>query len=126
MEEQVLTECEALVMKVIWNSEESLSLQEITERVNSQYHKDWKPQTVSTFLGRIVRRGYLTMKRKGRLFYYYPTISEEEYGRREITRCVDFWSEGKADVFLAAFSQERNLTEEEKQRIRSLIDGIDW
>ena len=50
-----LTDCEQLVMKTVWDAEEELSLMEIMQRVNDRYHKDWKPQTVSTFLARLVR-----------------------------------------------------------------------
>lgn len=64
--QEALTECEVLVMKVIWESGEVMSVQEITSRINLKYKKDWKLQTVSTFLSRAVRKGYLEMKRNGR------------------------------------------------------------
>lgn len=63
-----LTNCEVLAMKVIWHSEEALSIQEITRAVNAAYDKDWKVQTVSTFLSKMVKKGYLDMQRKGRFF----------------------------------------------------------
>ena len=62
-----LTDCEQLVMKTVWDSEEELSLMEIMQRVNDKYHKEWKPQTVSTFLARLVRKGYLRHYRQGRV-----------------------------------------------------------
>ena len=42
-----LTDCEQLVMKVIWNSSDELTLPEIVKAVNETYQKEWKPQTVS-------------------------------------------------------------------------------
>ena len=125
MEEQTLSECELYVMKVIWHSEEVLSLQDIAERVNRIYEKNWKPQTVSVFLGRIVAKGLLSSKRRGRQFYYYPNVSEEEYGQREIQKCMDYWGEGKADVFFAAMSRAHDLTEDEKEKIRGILNGMD-
>lgn len=125
MEGQAMTDCEVLVMKTIWESEEILSLRGITTQVNLKFSKEWKTQTVSTFLARLVRKGYLTMERKGRQFYYYPTITEGDYGKKEIVKCVDFWSGGKIEALLSAFSEERKLTEEEKENIRSLLDGRD-
>ncbi|MBQ7943496.1 MAG: BlaI/MecI/CopY family transcriptional regulator [Lachnospiraceae bacterium] len=125
MNQEALSECEELVMKVIWQSEEALSIQEITTRINQQYQKDWKVQTVSTFLSRMVKKEYLTMKRQGRLFYYYPLVSESEYGKREITKCVEFWGKGKVDTLLAAFTEVRELTEDEKKSIRSMLDALD-
>lgn len=123
--QEELTECELLVMKVIWHSNEALSIQEITARINHDYKKDWKVQTVSTFLSRTVKKEYLCMKRQGRLFYYYPLISEEEYGKREITKCVDFWGDGKVDSLVASFAEVRKLTQEEKDSIRRLLDDMD-
>lgn len=123
--EQSLSDSELYVMKVIWRSEEVLSLQDIVERVNQNYHKNWKPQTVSVFLGRIVKKNLLVSKRQGRQFYYYPTITEEAYCRQESVKCVDILSDGKADVFFAALTQARKLTEEEKNKIRGMLGGLD-
>ena len=125
MEDYTLSDSELFVMKVIWRSEESLSLQDIAERVNRIYGKNWKPQTVSVFLGRIVKKNLLVSKRQGRQFYYYPTISEEEYRKKETVKCVDTLGDGKADVFFAALSQARNLTNEEKEKIRGILNELD-
>lgn len=124
MGNQTLSDSELFVMKVIWRSDESLSLQEIAERVNRIFEKNWKPQTVSVFLGRIVKKNLLTSKRCGRQFFYYPTISEEEYREKEAVKCVDALGDGKADVFFSALAQARNLTEEEKEKIRVILNGL--
>ena len=125
MENCALSECELLVMKVIWRCEETLSLQGIVERVNDTYKKGWKQQTVSVFLGRIVKKNLLTSQRKGRQFFYYPTMTEEEYCKAEVVKCVDMLSDGKADIFFAALSQARTLTEDEKQKIRGLLNELE-
>lgn len=124
MEDYTLSDSELFVMKVIWRSDERLSLQDIAEGVNRIYGKNWKPQTVSVFLGRIVKKNLLTSKRQGRQFYYYPTISEEEYRKKETVKCVDTLGDGKADVFFSALSQARNLTEEERRKIREILNEL--
>lgn len=120
-----LSDSELFVMKVIWKSEESLSLQDIVERVNRIYAKNWKPQTVSVFLGRIVKKNLLTSKRQGRQFFYYPEISEEDYRKKEAVKTVNTLSDGRADVFFAALAQARELTAEEKNRIRGILDELE-
>lgn len=120
-----LTNSEVLVMKVIWHSEEVLSIQEIMRAVNAAYDKDWKVQTVSTFLSKMVKKGYLDMQRKGRYFFYYPLVTESEYGRREIEKCIELWGNGGIAGLVAAFTEAHTLTEEEKQRIGGLLDGLD-
>lgn len=123
--QEALTECEVLVMKVIWESDEAMSIQEITSRINLKYNKSWKLQTVSTFLSRAVKKGYLEMKRRGRSFDYYPLVTEEEYGKREIVECVDNWGNGRLGNLIASFAEARKLSEEEKAHIRRMLDGMD-
>lgn len=125
MECRSLSDSELFVMKVIWRSEESLSLQEITERVNTNYKRGWKPQTVSVFLGRIVRKELLTSKRQGRQFFYFPLVTEEEYLRQESVKTVNALGDGRADVFFAALTRARKLTEIEKEEIRGILDELD-
>ena len=79
MKFQNLTNCEELVMKTVWDAERELSLADVTRRVNETYHKEWKPQTVSTFLARLVRKGYLENHREGRGFYYQILVPQKDY-----------------------------------------------
>lgn len=123
--QEALTECEVLVMKVIWESDDVMSIQEITSRINLRYGKDWKLQTVSTFLSRAVKKGYLEMKRRGRTFDYYPLVTEKDYGRREIVKCVENWGNGRMGNLIASFAETGKMSEEEKDHIRRMLDGMD-
>lgn len=95
-----LTECEQLVMKTVWDAEDELDLTEIMTRVNDKYHKNWKPQTVSTFLARLVIKGYLRHYRQGRVFFYQILIPMGEYRTQLTHDYVDFWYHGNVDEFL--------------------------
>lgn len=116
-----LTACEELVMKTIWDAGEELSLTEIMQRVNEKYHKEWKPQTVSTFLGRIVRKGYLRSYRQGRVFFYQTLIPMEEYKGQQANEFVEFWHQGRADEFLRSLKMVRALRPEEIGEIRGIV-----
>ena len=70
MDTNDISACERLVMKVIWDSTEDLALQDIMNRVNQENGKSWKPQTVSTFLARLVKKSFLTVYRKGRYSFF--------------------------------------------------------
>lgn len=84
-----LSECEEQVMIVIWNSKEAPDLQMALKDVNVRFEHEWKPQTVSTFLARLVKKGYLSMERRGRYCYYTPTVSLEEYRSEKMKSVVD-------------------------------------
>ena len=124
MFEHELTDSELLVMKAVWATEEAMSIQGITAKVNWMYKKDWAKQTVSVFLGRIVKRGFLRSERKGRHFFYYPTVSEDEYAKKEIVKCVDMWCNGRADILIATLAKARTLNDKEKAKLRTLIDSM--
>ena len=125
MKFEKLTECEQLVMKVVWDAEEELSLMEIMERVNTKYEKDWKPQTVSTFLARLVRKGYLQHYRQSRQFFYQILIQLEEYKGQLTNDYIEFWNHGNADEFLSALMKERDLRKDEVDRIRKYVEEQD-
>jgi predicted transcriptional regulator len=116
-----LTECELLVMKAVWDSEEELSLMEIMDRVNAQRHKAWMPQTVSTFLSRLVKKRYLSSYRKGRQFFYEILIPLEEYKERLAWEYLIFWHGDDAGDFLKSLTQARALRDDEKETIKKLI-----
>ncbi len=116
-----LTECEELVIKTIWDAGEELNLMEIMSRVNNKYHKTWKPQTVSTFLARMVRKGYLRHYRQGRVFFYQILVPFEEYRQQVSKEFVDFWYGGSSPdmdmrIALEAYNTLRNYCCAQKDR----------
>lgn len=119
-----LTDCEELVMKTVWDAQEELSLMEVMSRVNDKYKKDWKPQTVSTFLARLVKKGYLKHYRQGRVFFYQILVPLEVYKGQLTSDYVDFWNHSNADEFLCALMEERPLRGDEIERIQKLINGM--
>ena len=124
MKLEKLTDCEELVMKTVWDAEEELSLMEVMARVNDKYHKDWKPQTVSTFLARLVKKGYLKHYRQGRVFFYQILVPLYVYKGQLTSDYVAFWNHNNADEFLCALSEGRPLRGDEIERIQKLINGM--
>ena len=120
-----LTDSELLVMKTIWENEDPLTVQEIMMQTNERYDKKWKVQTISTFLSRMVKKNYLSMERKGRTFYYYPLVTAASYRKRELDRQISFWEESGLDGLIASFTRTAKLTEDEKEKIRRLLDAMD-
>lgn len=127
MRAKEITECEKVVMKCVWDSSQDLSMQEITEMVNTQYGKNWKTQTVSTFLARLVKKEYLKMYRKGRCFFYQPLVNKEEYKDDVLEDYVQFWNGGNMSSFVCglfgkiAFS----LSKTDRETIRKKLDELD-
>ncbi len=118
-----ISTCEKFVMKVIWDSTEDLALQDIMGKVNEENDKSWKPQTVSTFLSRLVRKGYLSMYRKGRYCYYQPIVSKEEFWKATVTEDARIFSNGSLEAFAYCLCDEM-LSEDEVERLKRKLDEL--
>ncbi|MCM1156851.1 MAG: BlaI/MecI/CopY family transcriptional regulator [Roseburia sp.] len=116
--------CERLVMKVIWDSTEDLALQEVMNRVNQENGKSWKPQTVSTFLARLVRKGFLTVYRKGRYSYYVPAVSKQDYWRATMTENAQFFTQGDMGV-LACQLYDDMLDDEQMKKLKDKLKDME-
>lgn len=122
MRAQHATECELLVMKAIWaNPELELSMPAIMDIVNKTYNKEWAPQTVSTFLKRLRKRGFLEAERRGRSFVYHSLIQYEDYKAATVVDCCDFWCEGDVVKMIEIIKADRGLTPDECDRIKKLV-----
>jgi len=124
MNAQHATECELLVMQAIWaHPEKELSMPEILENVKEMYQKDWAPQTVSTFLRRLVKRGFVKSTRHGRTFLYTPLISLKDFREATILDSCNFWCEGDAAKMLTYLNDAKKLTADEKRAIQELLNA---
>lgn len=120
-----LTASETLVMKCIWDAEKEVSLADIFEMVNSKFQKDWKYQTVSTFLAKLVQKGYVRMRREGHRVFYEVLVSEEDYKTQQARQFVNFWNKGSIGQFLTAFYKEKKILKEEIEELKRKIEELD-
>lgn len=75
-----ISKCEEEILKMVSElNPDSATLRQITDKVNFQYGHDWKIQTVSTFLNRLVKKKLLYLQRVGESSCYVSMISREEY-----------------------------------------------
>lgn len=93
-----LTESEEIVMKCIWDIGDDMCLSQIME-FTKEYGRDWKSQTVSTFLSKLVLKGFIDPYRKGRYFHYKVLVSEKEYKNAKLSRYIAFWNKDDIESF---------------------------
>ena len=86
-----LTPAERIVMRTIWLADHQLVLHEVMNICNEEYKKNWKPQTVSTYLSHLVQKDFLKMHRQGRYCYYEPLVSREEFLLYDVKNIAFFW-----------------------------------
>lgn len=93
-----LTDGEEVVMKAVWDCKTAPKLSEVNNRVVGVYGKDWKPQTISTFLAKLVRKGYVKLVRNGKIYTYDILISEDEYRKNRLKHLLIFVYNDRIDL----------------------------
>ena len=129
MLENDLTNIEMLIMKCVWDTPEELALSQLVAMVNERFDKDWRPQTISTYLAHLVRKKYLSMHRSGKVFLYHPEVTEEEYRSSQMDELVHYWGDpGTPTQFLSALfkkGSKEKKSDKSVEDLRSLMDELD-
>ena len=79
-----LAECEEMIMSILWFSEEDLDLITVTAKAKERFGKEWKLQTVATFMTRLEKKKYISIYRIGRYSHYHPVVSLDEYRKTKL------------------------------------------
>lgn len=122
---ELMTECEQVVMKSVWDAGKDVCLQEVMKDLEERFHKEWKRQTISTFLLHLIEKGYLRSYRVGRVFYYVPLVAEETYKMRKTKTFLDFWYEGSASDMIASLTADKDFSAEEINKMKELLSKLD-
>ena len=112
-----LSESELDVMLVVWGAQEALDTGEVARRLQ----KGWKIQAVQVVLGRLVKKGYLSCEKIGRLNYYTPLVAEADYRAAETETFVEKLYRNSPKSLIAALVQSQPLSKEDLEEIRALL-----
>ena len=115
---QKLYETEMEVMQIIWKSVHPITSGELLDIFARNKGKEWKGQTIATFLARLVEKGVLTSIKQGRANIYEPRISPEEYRSLEAKSLLETLHEGSVKNFLTTLYDGKKLTKDEMTELR--------
>ena len=121
MRAKPLTESEKITMKCVWDIGDGARLSRIMTLANDKYGKEWKPQTVSTFLGKLVRKGFVEQYRDGRYFYYRILIDKHTYRTQMICDDVEFWDDDSLEMYISELFDKKTFTAKERKQLKSLV-----
>lgn len=121
-EDKGLSACETVIMKAIWDAEGDISIPNLIEVLRTKWGKDYARTTVTTFITKLMAKGYVNTYRKGKLSYAYAVKSEEEYKTKLAANDRDFWFGGKITNLISALCSDKKLTQNEADEIRKILD----
>lgn len=111
-EVQKLSDTEMELMEVIWECEHPVTSTELLQ-IFAQRGKEWKSQTISTFLSRLVDKGALTATRHGRINSYVPSLSEADYKVWETQNILNGLYQGSVKNMISALYDGDKLSEKD-------------
>lgn len=115
-----ISDSEWLVMKVLWAKSPATTI-EVLQALEPT--TNWKLKTVLTLLIRLVKKGALGFNKEGRAHHYYPLVKEEECVRAENRSFLDRVYSGSLAPMLVRFFEETELSPEEIQDLKNILDA---
>ena len=112
-------DAELEIMKVIWKSKEPITSLDIGKEVED---KGWKKTTIATFLTRLVEKGALSADKQGKLYYYTPLITENEYRKSQTKNLIKTLYNGSVRDFAVSFFEEQKLSDKDIQELKAIFE----
>ena len=117
-----MSETEAEIMEVLWNSEAPMSAAELIGHFAEQRGKVWKAPTLATFLSRLSQKGLVGSVRRVRVPYYHPIQTRAAYQQSIAQELLDTMYQGSVTKFFAALCGDTPLSAKDREELRAWLD----
>lgn len=116
-----LTENELAIMKVLWKAKDALAVADILAALNR------KPKPAYTSLLTVVRtmeeKGYVAHNKDVKAHLYYPVLKPAEYKKLALKKILNSLFDNNAVELTANLLRHEKLSEDEKKKIRDMLDS---
>lgn len=113
-----LTKTEEDLMNYLWKLEKAF-MKDLLEA-----YPEPKPAntTVATLLKRMTDKGFIAYKLYGKSREYYPLVKKKDYFSKHVNGLIKNFFNDSSSQFASFFTKETNLSKEELQELRAIID----
>nr|WP_298793937.1 BlaI/MecI/CopY family transcriptional regulator [uncultured Allomuricauda sp.] len=113
-----LSKSEEELMNIIWKQRKAF-MKDLLDA-----YPDPKPATttVATLLKRMIDKDYVAYKSFGRSREYYPLVKKQDYFSKQVKGLIKNFFNDSPSQFASFFTKETNLSKEELESLRTLID----
>jgi BlaI family penicillinase repressor len=114
-----ISDAEWRVMQIFWQTGNATA-NEVIEKLQDE--SGWNPKTIRTMINRLAGKGAIGHEIKGRQYHYHPLIGQEECVKVETKSFFSRISKAAMKPMLAAFIEEQNLSQEEIEELKKILD----
>lgn len=105
------------LMLLIWELGSNVSTTQIMQKLKT----DKSVQLVQSYLKRLEEKKFIEVKKLGRLNYYNPLISLEEYRNQETTSLLGSFYQKSPSKLFASLVNNNKITSDELEEIRKIL-----
>lgn len=113
-----LTNAEEQIMKLLWKLEKAF----IRDLLNEFTEPKPATTTVVTLLKRMIDKGFVSYIQFGNSREYYPLVQKAAYFSDHFNGIIKDFFNNSTSQFASFFTKEANLTPEELQELRDIVD----
>ena len=124
MVQNAMSATEFYILKYLWSRETPATFSEIMTHFNEEEKKEWKKQTVNTFLTRLAQKGFLNIDKSGKRAIYIPSVSRKKYYEDYAQQIIEDSYEGSLKNCVCAFTENHKLTSNEKEELLTYIHSL--
>ncbi len=114
-----LSKTEEQVMQYLWKLKEAFMKDILVE------FPEPKPATttVATLLKRMRDKGFIDYKLNGKSRKYFPLVKKSDYFSKHVNKLIKNFFNDSASQFASFFTKETNLSVDELEELRKVIDN---
>lgn len=117
-----LSDNELEIMMAIWKANVPVKSANVAEYMKD---KGWAQTTITSFLARLVDKGFLKCETKGRTNEYAPIIKEQDYLKIKNKRYMERFYGSSVKNMVAELYHHQLISDEDLEEVRQFIEDID-
>ncbi|MBO5149279.1 BlaI/MecI/CopY family transcriptional regulator [Anaerotignum sp.] len=114
-----LPDTELEIMKVIWESGETLSTSEV--KILLERQRPWNVSALQTLLNRLIDRGFLESYKEGKNRFYTPLVAEKDYLAVENKAFLEKVNDRSVTKLVASLFDSHSISEADLDELAAFI-----
>lgn len=118
-----LSPTEFEIMEFLWSSDNKLAFRDILTYFNTEKNKNWKKQTLNTFLRILQDNDLVVADTSSKKFLYSPTRSKQEHIHIWTKKILEDCFDNSLANFLTAFTGGKKLSSEDSKEVKKYLSN---
>lgn len=121
-----LTNTELLIMELLWKEARPMSFREIMDVARKEWKKEWKVQTLNTFLNGLQKTKLIRAERSLASSYnvYYALVTREQHIHKWTKELVEVCYDNSITYLVKAYIGDGQLSEQEKKELKEFFINL--